>query len=150
MASMPSNSSTAERVSARAQCEDLFLNFHRLIDEGHATQAVELFADDPAPRLEVRGVVHVGTEALAKFLHAREQDERRQTRHLASNFHFELLSDDRARATANLTLFHRGGDDGSALVLEAVVDCDLEFVRLGADDWRVTSRRHSRFATARY
>ena len=134
--------------SARAACEELFLDFHRYIDAGQATRGLALFSDQPVPRLEVRGQTYAGKAALEGFLQAREGDTARQTRHLASNFRFVLVSDSRARGTGNLTLFRRGGPEGSALVLEAVVDCELEFVRTGEGEWRVSSRRHSRFATA--
>jgi hypothetical protein len=143
-----SASSSEDRLAARAACEELFLDFHRHVDDGHATRALALFADDPEPRLEVRGEAYVGKAALERFLRAREQNTTRQTRHLASNFRFVLHSGARARATANLSLFNRGGPDGAALTLEAVVDCELEFVQVGAE-WRVSSRRHSRFASVR-
>lgn len=144
---MPSNSSSAMDVAARTKCEELFLDFHRLIDEGNATRALVLFARDPEPSFEVRGQRHVGWDAIAQFLEAREQDTSRQTRHLASNFRFFPQADDRAYATANLTLYHRGDEDGSSLLLEAVIDCELAFVRSDENDWRVCSRRHLRFAT---
>jgi len=144
---MPSNSSSVMDIAARARCEELFLDFHRLIDEGNATRALVLFTRDPEPSFEVRGQRHVGWDAISQFLGAREQDTTRQTRHLASNFRFFQQAHDRAYATANLTVYHRGGEDGSSLLLEAVIDCELDFVRSDGDDWRVCSRRHSRFAT---
>ena len=147
---MSDSPSSHDHLSARAACEELFLDFHRLVDEGRAGEALALFADEPEPRFEVRGRVYAGTQALAGFLDARQRDTSRQTRHLASNFRFVLLDDDRARASANLTLFHRGGDSASGLALEAVVDCELEFVRTSTDEWRIASRRHSRFATAEH
>lgn len=145
---MSANQSELDEFRARIRCEELFLDFHRFIDQGEATRALELFTEVPRPRFEVRGEVHLGTEALGAFLTAREQNTTRQTRHLASDFRFERLSDDEARATANLTLFHRGGGNGEELILEAIVDCELEYLRLESGDWRVSSRRHSRFASA--
>lgn len=146
MSTSPSNE---QQLPAKTVCEELFLDFHRYIDMGEATKALALFTEEPPPRFEVRGEVHEGTEALGAFLNAREKNKNRQTRHLASNFRFELLTDRAARATANLTLFHRGGEDGSDLIMEALVDCDLHYVRTATGEWRVSSRRHSRFATAR-
>jgi hypothetical protein len=146
---MSASLSESELLAARTACEELFLDFHRLIDQGRATQALALFTDVPVPRFEVRGEVHLGTEALAAFLAARERNTTRQTRHLASNFRFELVSDDEAHATANLSLFHRGGEGGKDLIMEAIVDCELVFVRIETGEWRVSSRRHSRFASVR-
>lgn len=147
MVSMSVTPSDQDLLTARIACEELFLDFHCLIDQGKATQALALFTDAPEPRFEVRGDVHSGKEALAAFLNAREQNTTRRTRHLASNFRFELVSDDEARATAALTLFHRGGEDGTELIMEAIVDCELAYVRLETGEWRVSFRRHSRFAS---
>jgi hypothetical protein len=137
-------SSESEWLLARLQCEQLFLDFHGLIDAGRAILAAELFSDDGV--FEVRGRRHEGMPALTQFLAAREADTRRRTRHLASNFRFAMETGRHARATANLSLFT--ADDDGELKLEAVVDCELRFERAPSGRWLTQSRRHARFATA--
>jgi hypothetical protein len=143
-ASSPSTSE-GERAAAHAACEGLFLDFHGLIDRGVASQALELFDDEGL--FEVRGDVLRGRDAIGGFLRKREAAVDRHTRHLATNFRFALLSPTQAEATANLILFTRAEGDGSTLALEAVVDCQLTFIRRDDALWRIASRRHVRFGT---
>lgn len=136
----------ADARHATVECEHVFNAFHCHIDNGHATRALELFhGDDPV--FEVRGERHAGHDALARFLRAREANTARHTRHLASNFRLHLESERAAHATANLTLYTKGADDDE-LRLEAVIDCTATFVRLPGGEWRMTTRRHRRFASA--
>lgn len=133
-------------LHAQVACERLFNDFHCLIDDGHATKALGLFHDGAV--FEVRGERYEGIDAIGGFLEAREADTGRRTRHVASNFRFTRESDSSAHATANLTLFTGSGEDGHELKLEAVVDCETTFIRLPTGEWRITTRRHTRFASA--
>ncbi len=135
-----------EYVYAREACEQLFLDFHCRIDDGHATRALALFDDNAL--FEVRGDRYQGLDAIGRFLEARQADTNRRTRHLASNFRFELDTPSSAHATANLVLFTGGGEDGRVLALEAVVDCEVAFVGSASGQWRMSARRHVRFASA--
>ena len=133
-------------TEAHLVCEQLFLAFHGHIDDGHATRSLDLLTEDAV--FEVRGTRHEGREAIGRFLRAREEDVTRRTRHLASNFRFVRDSERAAHASANLTLFTGVGEDGRRLALEAVIDCELAFVRGDDGEWRIGRRRHTRFATA--
>jgi hypothetical protein len=136
----------ADTLVAGQACEQLFSDFHCHIDDGHATRAAELF--NPNAVLEVRGERYDGIEAITGFLRAREAMRTRHTRHLGTDFRFRLDSPTTAHATARLLLFERnGGSDGTELHVEALVDCEMTFARLSGGEWRLSSRRHRRFAT---
>jgi SnoaL-like domain len=141
--SATSDSSLGARLVAQMECEQLFVTFHSYIDDGSATRALDLFTEDGI--FEARGQRHEGRAALEQFLQAREAATHRRTRHLASNFRFILDSPQLAHAAANLTLFTVG--ECGELELEAVVDCELRFVRSENSAWRISTRRHTRFAS---
>lgn len=127
-------------------CQQLFTDFHCYIDDGHATLAADLFT--PNAVFEARGTEHQGIDAIASFLQAREANTSRQTRHLGTDFRFRSDGPSAAQGTARLLLFHRSADgDRGRLEMEAVVDCTMSFARLPNGEWRMTSRRHRRFAS---
>lgn len=136
--------SDTDTLLARAECEDLFLDFHGLIDAGRAREAIDLFTEDGS--FEVRGRPFEGRDAILGFLTARESRTDRHTRHAAANFRFRRTSATTAQATAMLTIFASEGDGHRSSVPEAVSDCEIEFRRDDDGRWRTTTRRHLRFA----
>ncbi len=134
-------------LAARVACEEVFVRFHRLIDAGTATQAIDLFTTDSV--FEVRGQLFEGRQAIFEFLQRREQQSDRLTRHLASNFAFELTSETVAQGSAQLLIVAASASEPRELELEAVSDCAVRFRRSESGIWRMTARSHRRFATAR-
>jgi hypothetical protein len=135
-----------ETLAARIACEEVFLKFHRLIDEGSASEAIDLFTSDAV--FEVRGQRFEGRRAILDFLQRRERQADRRTRHLASNFTFALTSPTSAEGSAQLLIVAGSGAETKQLDIEAVSDCVLRFRRTPPGIWQMTARSHRRFATA--
>ncbi|HEY2715335.1 MAG TPA: nuclear transport factor 2 family protein [Solirubrobacterales bacterium] len=134
----------ADELQARFACESAFRAFHRFIDEGVATRAIDLVADDGL--FEVRGKAFRGRDEILGFLQRREAASDRHTRHLDSNFCFAMTSASTAEASAQLLIAQRTAD--GQLEIEAVTDCQVEFALADGGAWLITSRIHRRFAPA--
>jgi hypothetical protein len=136
---------THEAMRARQACEALFHAFHGLIDDGRARAAIDLFVDEAV--FELRGEEHRGRDAILRFLTAREARADRRTRHAGTNFRFRLTSENTATASALLIVFAAHDDETPPARPEAVTDCEMAFRHSPAIGWRITERRHRRFAS---
>jgi hypothetical protein len=128
-------------MSAREACEALFLRFTACIDDGRATEALDVFA--PNAVLEVGGRRYIGRGEILEFLRRRQERTDRHTRHLGTNFTLTTIDEDTAEARASLVVFA----DASTMP-DAVSDCTLRFVRHPTAGWQTALRRHVRFASA--
>lgn len=133
-----------DALHAQAMCEDVFHAFHSLIDEGRASEAITLFTEDGT--LEVRGRRYEGRDAILGFLAEREARADRRTRHAGTNFRFRPKGADRADAVALLIVFAVDDRSPPPSAPEAVSDCEMTFRRDDNGRWRMSSRRHVRFA----
>lgn len=121
---------------SRRTCEDLMIQSYRFVDEGHASQATELFSADG--RFTITGGVEIaGTGSLAEFFAAREADKDRRTRHCLTNLTFAQLSENEAQVRATLMLFVLS--DGGTTTPSGLADVEDRY-RLEGADWRIASR----------
>lgn len=134
-------------LQARTTCEALFHDVHGLIDDGRATEAIDLFVDDAV--FEVRGDRYTGRSEILRFLAHRQGLVDRRTRHAGTNFRFQRTTPTTARASALLIVFIAEGDAAPSALPEAVTDCEMTFRWTFAAGWRLASRVHRRFASGR-
>jgi ketosteroid isomerase-like protein len=126
-------------IGARLACEALSVGSYRVVDDGRATAATDLFTDDavfeapPQLRLE-------GKEAIAKAFVAREAATDRVTRHVLTNLAFTRASADAADVHATLVLYRmKGGDDPSALAPRLIAALHDRFRRVDGA-WKIAGR----------
>jgi hypothetical protein len=130
-----------QALSAHDACEALFQRLGACIDDGRATDALGVFADDGV--FEVGGRRYTGRAEILDHLRRRQERTDRDTRHLGANFALTRVDGDSAEARALLLVFAN-----ASTTPEVVSDCTLRFVRHPTAGWQTALRRHVRFATA--
>jgi hypothetical protein len=101
--SLPGIEPDLPTVRAKLACIDTTLAFFRLVDNGLAAQAAELFTDDG--RLTAAGNSVVGKPALRTAMQARQDNVERRTAHLLATPTCELISPTEARTEALLQFY---------------------------------------------
>jgi len=124
-----------------AACHIVLVEFLAAIDHGHATTALDLFAEDAS--FTARGQQLQGRDAISEFLTEREAETDRQTVHINAN---ETASTDDTREAvtldAVLVLLVRNG--AGQYAFDRVLDTTQQFVPTPAG-WRITSRHTAPF-----
>ena len=117
-------------------------SFGHLVDQGRATACEHLFLPEAklifGPGSPKPGEL-VGLEAIRRFLEARQAQTHVITRHLATNFRFELDGPERVRLQSILTVF-RSDDEGRAPTVSVVADVHEVFARDAGGEWRILER----------
>jgi hypothetical protein len=122
---------------ARTQCEQLIARYHRLIDDGAASEATSLFTCDAI--LQVAATTARGAAAIADVLTARQERTDRTTIHAPVGFDFEQSNEHDASAVGALILF--AGDSGPiGRVAEALCRYRASF-RYDEGAWRISALR---------
>jgi hypothetical protein len=123
-------------VGAELACQQLIHLFARNIDDGVATQNVDLFTEDAelgSPDHRVKG-----REQVEFVMGARQADVERKTRHQVTNIVFQRISADKGVAQSLLCLYLLGGSD--ELTPRGISVFDDEFVRDSVGRWRFSRR----------
>ncbi len=127
---------TPADTAARLACQDLMIRSYRLVDDGQASMATELFTTDG--RFKVAGSVDIaGRGSLDEFFSTREADAERKTRHCLTNLSFTSASAGEAAIRATLMLFVLNGSDATKLSVLADVE---DRYRLEGGNWRIAAR----------
>lgn len=126
-------------VDVSAACHTVLVEYHRAIDTGRATAALEHFAEDAV--FEARGHRFTGREEIRGFLTEREAMTDRASVHVVANVRTVSGATPDEPALSALVLLHARRPDGS-YALERVLDTVHRFRRCG-DCWCITSRESS-------
>jgi hypothetical protein len=123
-------------IAARLACQDLMIQSYRLVDNGRASGATELFTEDG--RFAIAGSVDInGKESLTRFFSTREDDTERKTRHCLTNLAFSSSSAGEASIRATLILFVLSGSDPTTP--NALADVEDTY-RMEGGRWRIAAR----------
>ena len=123
-------------IAARLACEDLMIQSYRLVDDGRASGATELFTQDG--RFAITNSVDIkGKESLSRFFSSREDDTERKTRHFLTNLAFSSSSAGEASIRATLILFVLSGSDPTTP--NALADVEDTY-RMEHGRWRIATR----------
>ena len=139
-------------LQARLACDDLVRASFRLIDEGHATQAAELYAVDGTLTLadatkQVDDVTLRG-EDIHRAMRQREAEDRK-TVHVLTQSSFQLTDADLAESECHLQVYGLGDDRTESPKPRALSHVQDILVR-GADGaWRISARRITILAGSR-
>ena len=121
---------------------DLSAQFGHYVDQGRATDCAVLFSDN-ARLVFAQGSPKPGTlvgiEAIRGFLAGRQALTHVTTRHLATNFRLQSLSENEAQLDSLLTVF-RSDDASREPVVSVVCDIRERFVLTEAGDWLIAER----------
>jgi hypothetical protein len=122
---------------ARTECEQLLARYHRLIDDGKASEATSLFTCDAI--LRVAALTARGTAEIADVLTARQERTDRTTIHAPVGFDFEQSNEQDGAAVGALIVF--AGDSGPiGRVPEALCRYRASF-RYDDGAWRISGLR---------
>ena len=131
----------SERVLIERECERLVTLYCHYVDHGEAERIAELFAKDGVWRSPQ--VTMNGKEELRRGFRARQQNQRRMSRHVCNNLLIDVIDADNATGCVYLTLYRHDGKEGRALSPlpgpEMVGEYRDRFVRT-ADGWRFADR----------
>ncbi len=136
---------TSRQLAAEFACRNLIHAFARHIDQGEATEAIDLFTDDA--ELGDAGQSIRGRDAIAHMLAAREADTGRRTRHQVTNVMFELTSPETAVAQSLLCVFVLGVSEEPTI--GALSEFRDEFACDGEGRWRFARREATILAGSR-
>ena len=132
----------SERVLIERECERLVTLYCHYVDHGEAERIAELFAKDGVWRSPQ--VTMNGKEELRRGFRARQQNQRRMSRHVCNNLLIDVIDADNATGCVYLTLYRHDGKEGRALSPlpgpEMVGEYRDRFVRT-ADGWRFADRK---------
>lgn len=117
------------------QCRALLIDFLAAIDQGRATDALELFTPDAL--FDARGTTLRGHEEIANFLAAREGETQRHTVHVITNDAVRRHDDHDLELTALLILYERQID--GTYRLDRILNTTQTFQHLPSG-WRISSR----------
>ncbi|SDT07742.1 SnoaL-like domain-containing protein [Brevibacterium sandarakinum] len=117
------------------QCRTLLIDFLTAIDQGRATDALELFTPDAV--FDARGTTLRGHDGIADFLAAREGETERHTVHVIVNDAVRRHEDREIELTALLMLYERQSD--GTYRLDRILDTAQTFQRLSSG-WRISAR----------
>lgn len=124
-----------------AACRAVLVDFLAAIDQGRATQGLDLFTDDAS--FAARGRQLHGRDAIAAFLEQRES-EQRHTVHVLANDVVRVRGPEEITLTALLMLYERPVD--GAWHLDWILDTTQTF-RRRHDGWRISHRATSPAST---
>jgi hypothetical protein len=139
-------------LQARLACEDVVRASFRLIDQGQATHAADLYTGDGMLTLSdatkpVADVTRRGGDIHAAML--QREAEHRRTVHILTPLSFRLTAPDEAESESHLQVYGLGGDPAESpqsRVLSHVQDV----LARGADgEWRISARRITILAGSR-
>jgi uncharacterized protein (TIGR02246 family) len=128
---------TNRQLAAEFACRNLIHAFARHIDQGEATEAIDLFTEDA--EVGDAGQSIKGRDAIGHMLAAREANTGRRTRHQVTNVMFELTGPDTAVAHSLLCLFVLGISEEPSI--RAISEFDDEFARDAEGRWRFARRQ---------
>jgi hypothetical protein len=139
-------------LQARLACEDLVRASFRLIDEGHATQAAELYAVDGTLTLadatkQVDDVTLRG-EDIHRAMRQREAEDRK-TVHVLTQSSFELKDPDLAEAECHLQVYELSDDRTESPKPRALSHVQDVLARVEDGAWRISARRITILAGSR-
>ena len=130
-----------ERMLIERECERMVTLYCHYVDHGEAERIAELFAKDGVWRSPE--VTMNGEDELRRGFRARQQNQKRRSRHLCSNLLIDVIDADNAKGCVYLTLYrHDGGEDRAVAPLpgpQIVGEYRDRFVRT-ADGWRFAER----------
>ena len=127
-------------IAAQLACERLLVLYYDTVDAGSAASTAELFVEDG--ELSVGEMKIAGRAQLRKFLGGLDAIPGRKVKHVTTNFRFELVSDDEAKAHSSLTRYGIVLPDGKGgLVPSTLNNCLTEFRRDENKRWRLVSHR---------
>jgi hypothetical protein len=141
----PGTEGSGEDLAAESACQGLINHFAYFVDNGMASQVVDLFTEDAelgSPERTSKGRCEVAT-----LMAAREAATDRRTRHQVSNIVFRRTGPDTAQANSLLCLYVLGGP--TELSVRAITAFDDEFARDEHGRWRFSSRRAQPLAGGR-
>ena len=145
------NAGVAE-LQARLACEDVLRASFRLIDEGHASLAADLYAADGMLTLS-DATTHAGNVTLRGAdirgaMRARQAEDRK-TIHVLTPSSFRLTAPDRAESECLLQVYGLGADRTDSPKPRALSHVQDVLAR-GADGaWRIFARRITTLAGSR-
>lgn len=122
--------------SDAARCRAVLIRFLAAIDDGRATDGLNLFTEDAS--LTARGERLQGREAIGRFLAQGEAETERQTAHVIANETAEPADDEHLALRATLILYVRqpSGD----YVVERILKTVQTFRRTNSD-WQIHDRQ---------
>jgi hypothetical protein len=140
---------TVRNVLAR---EDVVRASFRLIDEGRATQAADLYAVDGT--LTLSDATKAGADVTLRggdihvAMRQREAEDRR-TVHVLTPSAFRLTAPDEAELQSHLQVYGLGGDPAEAPLPRALSHVHDVLARGADGEWRIAARRITILAGSR-
>ena len=133
----------AERSDAVTRSREVVLGYHRDIDAGHATAAIDAFTDDA--EFQAHGRLLRGSTEILGFLTAREANTDRKTLHVFANETVTEQGSDAIELRA-LVVIHVQQPAGHYMV-ENAVDLVHHLVKTDGE-WKISHRHSSRLHPA--
>jgi ketosteroid isomerase-like protein len=141
----PGTEPSSEQLAAQLACRDLINQFAYLVDNGMASQVVDLFTEDAELGSPER--TSTGRDELVALMAVREAATDRRTRHQVTNIVFRRTGPDTAQANSLLCLYVLGGP--TELTARAITVFEDEFARDAHGRWRFSRRRAQPLAGGR-
>ena len=139
-------------LQARLACEDVVRASFRLIDQGRATQAADLYAVDGTLTLTDATTAVADVTLRGGDIHAamrqREAEDRR-TVHVLTPSSFRLAAPDEAELESHLQVYGLGSDPAAAPLPRALSQVHDVLARGGDGEWRISARRITILAGSR-
>jgi hypothetical protein len=139
-------------LQARLACEDVVRASFRLIDQGQATRAADLYAVDGTLTLSdatkpVANVTLRGGDIQAA-MRQREAEDRR-TVHVLTPLSFRLAAPDEAESESHLQVYGLGGDPAESPQPRVLSHVQDVLARDGDGAWHIWARRITILAGSR-
>lgn len=136
---MSTELSPLQQLLIRSEIEQLNTRFAYLIDHERTEEVAALFTEDGVYGRST-GERSVGRAQISESYRLRKEHGPRTARHLFSNLHLEIESENRARGTVVLTLFAQDGLPPHPAEVFLVADYDDIYERGEDDVWRFKER----------
>lgn len=131
----------ADLQQIETACRRLVTAYCHYIDQGRASRVAELFTEDGV-WASPEGTT-TGLDAIRASFQAREDNQRRMSRHVCDNFMLTEVSADAARGSVYLTLYRHDGEPGrttSPLYGPVLVGAYHDQFVLTESGWRIQRR----------
>jgi hypothetical protein len=139
-------------LQARLACEDVLRASFRLIDQGQATRAADLYAVDGTLTLSdaTKPVANVTLRGADIHAAMRQREaEHRRTLHVLTPLSFRLTAPDEAESECHLQVYGLDGDPAEAPSPRALSHVQDVLARDPDGAWRISARRITILAGSR-
>lgn len=130
----------AAGFEARVACEDVVRASFRLIDQGRASAAAELYAAGATLVMESTEQVRLRGEEIQQAMEQREKQDRR-TVHVVSPSLFRIVDPALAACESHLQVYRLDGDRTGPPAPRTVSRVHDELIRDSDGHWRIAARR---------